>query len=183
MSISPALIKDAQAGSQAAMNSLLADLRTHVLRAVQRVLKSRDLAEDCAQDTLLIVSRKLQELDPNRNVIGFARWIAVRRALHLRSERLQTASLDSLQADGGWEPASREASPLQQLSDSEEEYLRSPRVRKVLDRIQAGLSDWALTGFLARRHGLTNRQLADQAGVPEDTARSWKYRCIRGKAA
>lgn len=179
----PDLIREAQAGSEEATNRLLSLLRHPVCRAAARVLRSQDLAEDCAQETLLILHRKLQELDPRDNVVGYARWIATRRATHLLRCQARIVSLDSLANDPRRCPASAARTPLHQLAEAEEDEQRLPRIRAKLDRFQASLSGVALRGFVARREGLSDRQLAERHGVLVDTARSWKFRCLRGKAA
>jgi RNA polymerase sigma factor (sigma-70 family) len=74
------LVAAAQAGDPDSVDQLCRVLWGPVYSTAASALKRADLAEDCAQDTLYIISRRLRALDTSRNIVGFARRIALHEA-------------------------------------------------------------------------------------------------------
>lgn len=90
--VPPGLVAAAQAGDRDAMNQLCSDLWGLCYCTAFSVLRRHDLAEDCAQVSVFIISQLVQRLDVSRNVTGFARRIALHEALRLWRRWLQPTS-------------------------------------------------------------------------------------------
>ncbi|MGQ0814888.1 MAG: RNA polymerase sigma factor [Gemmatimonadota bacterium] len=100
-SVSPKLVRAAQAGSPIAFTTLYAMFAQMVDRTCLRILRDRDDAMDASQDVWLVVFSRINGL---RNPEQFASWlhrIAVRTALQLiraekrRSSRVKFAALNA----------------------------------------------------------------------------------------
>ena len=129
-----------------------------------RVLRDRHLAEDAVQDAFLDVWRTAGRISAGYDVRAWIMVIAHRRAVDLvrREERVRRLTAEAAPPSAGSE-------------DPAEQVHAAHRVRSALGRLpgcQRRLLELAYYG------GLTQRELAEQVGVPLGTVKSRMFAAL-----
>jgi RNA polymerase sigma-70 factor (ECF subfamily) len=166
------LARDALGGSEAAYRELVTRYATPAVNFVFRFVRDRALAEDLAQEGFLRVYQRLSTYDPERK---FSSWFfQVLRNItidHLRVNRLPTASLDELAAEG------HERAALDRQGASPEDVAGqgelASAVSAALSRIRP---EYREVVVLRYQEGLTHPEIAEILGIPSGTVKTYLHR-------
>jgi RNA polymerase sigma-70 factor (ECF subfamily) len=177
-SVAPASSRFSKSKFQAALrrredefNLLYQAHRRMVMGLIMKILRDPDAAADVAQETWLLVWRKLHQLQERAHVRTWLGRIALNRAYYRRRETqfaraALTASVDELRALG-WDPRDERPGPLEQAILAE----RDTRVRERVLGLTPCRRE-AIVGYyweelsypeLAARHALTPMALKSRA--------------------
>jgi RNA polymerase sigma factor (sigma-70 family) len=158
-------VEAARAGDPVALEALLRERRTEVVRYAMRLCISPADAEDATQEALLALSQYIRSL---REVAALSRWLFM--AVRTHCTRLARRSLRHvLSLDGG--------APLALEGPTSEEQLVDRQLRHRLALIVSEL-DPGLREVLVRRDvlGETTRQAADALGLSPEALKSRLHR-------
>lgn len=136
----------------------------HVFGIARRVVADANLAEEVAQDAFMALWRRPGAFDPERGSLrAFLLGITRNKAIDLvRREESRRRTKEALIAEA-------EAAPAQTPPSGPEEFAERDEVRTAL----AGLSDLQREAIvLAYFGGRTYREVADELGIPEGTAKT-----------
>jgi RNA polymerase sigma factor (sigma-70 family) len=161
-------VEAARAGDAVALEELLRERRTQVVRYAMRLCLSPEDAQDATQEVLLALARYVKAL---REVAALSTWLFL--AVRTHCTRLARRSLrHALSLDDGAPLAIEGASPEEQLVDRQ---LRE-RLSVVLSEIEPGLRD-----ALLRRDvlGETAVDAARALGISVDALKSRLHRARR----
>lgn len=172
------LVRQALAGSQAAYETLVARYASAAVNLAARLVHDRALAEDLAQEAFVRAFSRLKTFDPERR---FSSWFF--QVLHnvtvdfLRRKRVDTVSLDLLQAEGYPGPsAASSSSPDSQA----EQHSLADALAAALRRIRPEYRE-AIT--LKYQQDLGIDEIAGILGLPEGTVKTYLHRGRKELAA
>jgi RNA polymerase sigma-70 factor (ECF subfamily) len=165
------LARQALAGSQEAFRALVARYASAAVNVAARLVHDRALAEDLAQDAFVRAFARLKTYDPERK---FSSWFF--QVLHnvsvdyLRRKRLETVSLDTLQADGyPGPPTAASAAP-----DAEAE--RSALASALAAALSRLRPEYREPIVLKYHQGLGVDEIAEILQLPEGTVKTNLHR-------
>jgi RNA polymerase sigma-70 factor (ECF subfamily) len=173
------LARQALQGSQAAYEALVHRYATAALNVASRLVNDRAVAEELTQDAFVRALRRLDTYDPAR---PFGAWFF--RILHnvaidyLRRKRVQTVSLDTLQAQGVSPPH-----PFPAAASPEAEVERralSAALDAALARIRVEYREAILLRY---KQDMGVEEIAEVLGVPAGTVKTYLYRGRKELAA
>lgn len=173
------LARQALTGSQAAYHALVARYASAAINVAARLVNDRTLAEDLAQEAFVRAFARLKTYDPERR---FSAWFF--RVVHnvavdyLRRHRVETVSLDALQAGGYPGPAADESA-----SSPESEAERHALAAALADALSRIRSDYREAIILRYQQDLTVEEVADVMQVPEGTVKTYLHRGRKALAA
>ena len=173
------LVRQARAGSQEAYRTLVARYASAAVGMAARLVRDRGLAEELAQDAFVKAFARLETYDPERR---FSPWFF--RVLHnvvvdwLRRRRLDTVSLDALQADGYQGPPAHDAASSPE--DVLEQRALGAALGDALGRLRA---DYREVVVLRYEQGLTVDEIAGVLQLPEGTVKTFLHRARKQLAA
>jgi len=155
------LLRQIQDGDKSAFRELAKRLAPNALALATRVTANRALAEEAVQEAFLDVWRKCDGYDVRRG--GLRQWV-LGVVHHKAVDAVRRERAASSIAGKGPEP-------LQPDDPEEAGWMsdRGARVRMAVSKLPAAQRE-AIT--LAYFGGLTYRQVAEQLGIPEGTAKS-----------
>jgi RNA polymerase sigma-70 factor, ECF subfamily len=155
-------VRAAQAGDRVALQRVLELLAPHVLRTCRRILAIDAVAEEAAQETLMVLVRDLAGLREPAAAVAFAVRAASRVALRIRGkhdrQRDAIAQLGAL-------PSAEAPSPAAELA-------RRRLAERLLDVLAALPEAQAEALVLRYVAGLEPAEIAAASGVPVNTVRS-----------
>ena len=167
-----ALVERARNGDKTALRKLLIGLTRPILASSRRILGSSEDAEDAAQEALLTISRRLNNIKDPQAVYGYARVVASRAALEIQNRRVHNQrSLDLAQAEFV-EPAG-----LGTHSVALDQERRRTRIRQHVIALPRDQSRVLQLKYFC---GHSFAEIAEIEEIGPNTARSRAY---RGKAA
>ncbi|MBI3047100.1 MAG: sigma-70 family RNA polymerase sigma factor [Acidobacteria bacterium] len=171
------LVRQALAGSQAAYRTLVARYAAAAVNMAARLVHDRAVAEELAQDAFVRAFARLATYDPDRR---FSAWFF--RVLHnvvvdyMRRRRVETVSLDALQAEGYPGPAEAASSPEDEL----ERRALGSALGAALSRLRA---EYREVIVLRYQQGLTVEEIAGVLKLPEGTVKTFLHRARKELAA
>jgi RNA polymerase sigma-70 factor (ECF subfamily) len=175
-SISESVIDQASRGEPGALASLLADLRPHVEKQLQRYPLSEEDRRDLLQTTLVQVIRRVGSF---RGDSSFSTWlfrVTANEALMLmRSQRRHRSRLvEGLDLDDlGSLPAANDASRGRGGEDSAAESERDARIRRAVEELPPG---YRAVVALHYREDLGLDEIATRLSTTESAVRSRLHR-------
>jgi RNA polymerase sigma-70 factor (ECF subfamily) len=148
-----------------ALRALIDEFGPAVYAVARRIVAEPSLAEEVAQDTFLALWRRPGAFDPARGGLqGFLLGVARNKAVDLvRREESLRRTTEALLADA--EPASAPASADENIEGIEERQLLRAAVAQ-LSQVQREAIVLAYFG------GRTYREVAQELGIPEGTAKT-----------
>jgi RNA polymerase sigma-70 factor (ECF subfamily) len=170
-----------KSGSSEAARTLVARHMPLMLKAAERILRSRADAEDAVQEAFISAFRKLDSLDDAASMPAWLHRITVNAAISLyrRKKRENEEPIEDLlpQFDSdGWRNYSTEA-----LSSEADEKLMSDERAAAIRAALARLPDSHRVVLVLRDlEGLSTREAADTLGIQENAV---KVRLHRARAA
>jgi RNA polymerase sigma-70 factor (ECF subfamily) len=173
------LARQALAGSQAAYRALVARYAAPAVNTAARLVNDRALAEDIVQEAFVRAFARLRTYDPQRR---FSAWFL--QVLHnvavdyLRRKRVETVSLDALQADGYPGPPADASA-----SSPEAEMERGALAAALGDALSRIRSEYREAIILRYQQGLTVEEIADVLKAPEGTVKTYLHRARKELAA
>lgn len=166
------LVDQCLAGQKEAFGRLVERYQDRLFHSLIPLLKSRDDAQDIAQEALL---QAYQKLETYRGEAAFYTWlyrIAINRAMSfLRRRQHKTTSIDNLREHSGEEPHDqhRAADPVLPVIQAEQQEL----VRKALAELP---DDFRTVLVLKEFEGLRYDEIAELIDCPLGTVRSRIHR-------
>lgn len=152
-------------GDRAAFQQVYLATSAKLFGICLRILGDRAEAEDALQDVYVSLWRRADRFDPAR--ASAMSWLAIfarNRAIdRRRGSKLRAASVPVELADG----VADEAPGAEAAIERGESHAR---IHHCLDALEAGQRDAIRTAFF---DGVTYSELADRAGVPLGTMKSW----------
>lgn len=149
------------------------------INVAARLVNDRGLAEDLAQDGFVRAFARLKTYDSERRFSAWFFQVVHNVAVdYLRRNRVETVSLDALQADGYPGPASDE--PASSPEGEAERHALAEALTDALSRIR---SEYREAIVLRYQQGLTVEEVADAMQVPEGTAKTYLHRGRKALAA
>lgn len=173
------LARQALAGSQAAYRTLVARYASAAVNVAARLVNDRGLAEDLAQEAFARAFARLKSYDSERR---FSAWFF--QVLHnvavdyLRRKRLETVSLDALQAEGYPGPQTDASN-----SSPEAELERRSLGAAMADALSRIRSDYREAIVLRYQQDLSVEEIAGVLGLPEGTVKTHLHRGRKELAA
>lgn len=173
------LARQALAGSQAAYRTLVARYASAAINVAARLVNNRTVAEDLVQEAFVRAFARLRTYDPERRFSAWFFRILHNVAVdHLRRKRVETISLEALQAGGHPDP------PADQSAASPEAETERRALATALEHALSRLrSDYREAIVLRYRQGLTMQEIADVLQVPEGTVKTYLHRGRQEMAA
>ena len=167
------LASQALGGSQEAYRALVARYASAAISVAARLVHDRALAEDLAQDAFVRAFARLKTYDPTRR---FSAWFfqVLHNVVvdHLRRRRINTVSLDGLQADGRpLDPPAGDAA----LSP-EVELERRALAGALAEALQQIRVEYREAIILRYQQDLSVREIADVLQLPEGTVKTYLHR-------
>ncbi len=158
------LVAAATGGSDHAFTKLAERYYDSIFGYLMRQTGDRELAEDLAQETMVIAYRKIRTLQDGQR---FAGWLFRIAQNELRSNRRkakirQYFSIDKLKEDFGFNPKSKDRSSDPQTATERDQ------IQHVLDQLSPNLREALL---LARLWGFPSRDVASILGITPSAAR------------
>ncbi len=158
------LLAAATGGSDHAFTKLAERYYDSIFGYLMRQTGDRELAEDLAQETMVIAYRKIRTLQDGQR---FAGWLFRIAQNELRSNRRkakirQYFSIDKLKEDFGFNPKSKDRSSDPQTATERDQ------IQHVLDQLSPNLREALL---LARLWGFPSRDVASILGITPSAAR------------
>lgn len=173
------LVGQALAGSQAAFRELVTRYAAPALNLIARLVQSRALAEDLAQEAFLRAFQRLASYDPRRRFSSWFLQIAHNVAIdHLRRHQVDTVSLDALVSEGhpGAEADVTRSSP---AVHAERAALASA-IERALARIRP---EHRSAIVLHYQEGLGHEDISIILGIPIGTVKTYLHRGRKELAA
>ena len=166
------LVARLAAGDDDAIGELFDRYGSFLLGIAQRVLRSRERAEDVVQEVLTLLWTEPARFDPERGSLrAFLGIQAQRRAIDtVRRETRREAREDRDATDPTRRPGGREAT---------DDVVVAAVVREAIERLP---DDQRIAVELAFWHGRTYREVAAILEIPEGTAKS-RLRLAQGRLA
>ena len=164
------LARQALTGAQEAYRALVERYASAAINVAARLVNDRAVAEELAQDAFVRAFARLKTYDPGRR---FSSWFF--QVLHnvvvdyLRRKRVDTVSLDALQAAGRPEPPAPGSSP-------EEEAERHALAAAMSDALSRLRVDYREAIVLRYQQGLTVEDIANALQVPQGTVKTYLHR-------
>lgn len=165
-----ALAVRAQSGDDGAFDDLMQETQSRVLAIGWRLLGTRDLARDAAQETYLRAYRHLARFDPERD---FEAWIC-RIAVNVCRDLYRRTRAGAPSAPVSYE-SERDAGRMEEPScpsSSESSLLESERRRLVLEAIAALPPREKAALVLRDLEGMSSERAAEVLGSTAGTVRS-----------
>jgi RNA polymerase sigma-70 factor (ECF subfamily) len=176
------LVQDALAGSQRAYRELVHRFERPVYNLVARMVRDRTLAEDLAQDAFVKAFSRLDSYQPAQG--KFSNWL-FKIAHNTTIDHLRRSELDTVPLDAG-DPEATDYHAI----------LADPDARTPLDRAEVSDLGEALGEAVERlrpeyrevivlRHqeGMAYEEIADLAGLPLGTVKTYIHRARKELAA
>jgi RNA polymerase sigma-70 factor (ECF subfamily) len=165
------LAAEALGGSEAACRALVARYATPAVNLAARMLNNRAQAEDLAQEAFVRAFARLATYDTRRS---FASWFfqIVRNVTidHLRRTRLDTVSLDQLDAAG--HPVG-----IAEASASPDIQAERAALARALDHgLERIRPEYRAAIVLRYQEELTVSEIAEALGVPDGTVKTYLHR-------
>ncbi len=167
-SLADALARCAR-GEQQALRQIYDSEAPTMIGIAMRVLRRRDMAEECVHDAFLRIYQKADSFDPARGSPRAWIYTIVRnRALNIVRGEARTDLVDDFEPIGLTDDSENPEDAMLRLSDARSlkrclETL-APVRRKIL--------------LLAYMHGLTHGEIAGKIGMPLGTVKSWIRRSL-----
>lgn len=172
------LARQALAGSQAAYRELAGRYASAAVNVAARLVNDRGLAEDLAQDAFVRAFARLHTYDPARRFSAWFFQVLHNVAVdHLRRKRLDTVSLDALQAEGYPGPHAEQSA----LPDSEMD--RRALATAMSDGLTRLRADYREALVLRYQQDLTVEEIAGVMNVPDGTVKTYLHRGRKELAA
>lgn len=165
------LVRLALAGSQEACRALVARYAAAAVNVAARLVHDRALAEDLAQDAFVRAFARLKTYDQERK---FSSWFF--QVLHnvavdyLRRKRVDTVSLDTLQADGYPGP------PTDAAASPEAEAQRSALASALTAALSRLRPEYREPLVLKYQQGLGVDEIAEILELPVGTVKTYLHR-------
>jgi RNA polymerase sigma-70 factor (ECF subfamily) len=165
------LARQALAGSQEAFRVLVARYASAAVNVAARLVHDRALAEDLAQEAFVRAFARLKTYDQERK---FSSWFF--QVLHnvavdyLRRKRVDTVSLDKLQADGYAGP------PTEPTGSPEAEAQRSALASALMAALSRLRHEYREPLVLKYQQGLGIDEIAEILELPEGTVKTYLHR-------
>ncbi len=156
-------------GDQAALRYIYDQTSAKLFGVCVRILQDKSEAEDVLQEVYVTVWRKASVFDPG--ISSPITWL-VALARNRSIDRLRSSSARPSQPIEAAEHV-YDASPL--ASDVVESDQEAQRLHACVDELDADHADHVRNAFMG---GLTYQTLAEQAGVPLGTMKSWIRRAL-----
>lgn len=173
-----ATVRAAQAGDESAFERLLDEVERPVYRLLLGMLRSREDAEDAAQETLVKLWRTLPSYRFECPILPYALQIARRTALDTlrrkRSEWQQTLPLTVEGEDG--EAHAADIPDPDEYADPSRAYERAERIAEVRRAIDELPSDFREILLLKDMEGLAYEQIGHVLALEEGTVKSRLFR-------
>jgi RNA polymerase sigma-70 factor, ECF subfamily len=154
-----ALVARARAGDIAAFENLAQRHVGALIGLAQQTTHDRHIAEDVAQDALLLAYRSLAQLDDPEKFAPWLYRIAIRQARRISQRRIEIASSNS-----------REAS-----SDTRDDDERRAQVRRAVGELE---EPYRLVVTLRYLDGLNSAEIAKRLNIPDSTVRTYLSRAM-----
>jgi RNA polymerase sigma-70 factor (ECF subfamily) len=169
------LIERAQAGDDAAFDTLVARYLPSIYRFITRFTGKPDLAEDAAQETFVKAWRNIRRFDSTRPLAPWLLQIARNAATDLLRKEKRTLPFAQMETDDGMSFAETEADTEPRADELFARAESAGHVRKAL--AQLAPREQAL---LALRYDdeLPFEDIANILGLPASTARSIHRRAL-----
>ncbi len=182
-----ALVGRVSAGDRSAFRALYDRTSRLVFGTVLRIVRSREVAEEVAQESYVLLWQRADRFQISRGsalawIVSIARYRAIDR---LRADRARGLDNTCPEDFGDWEcqPGDSRVAGLQSsgaccsaLSDGDRSIVDAMSIRAALQRLKP---DYQRAILLAYRYGYTHEQLACAMDVPLGTAKSWIRRGLR----
>lgn len=166
------LARDALAGSQSACRALVARYATPAVNLAARLVNDRALGEDLAQEAFVRAFARLDTYDPARKFSSWFFQIVHNVAVdHLRRRRLDTVSLDALDASG--HPTTAAVSQSAAPDALVEQRGLAAALEAALARIRP---EYRAAVVLHYQEELTQPEVAEVLGVPLGTVKTYLHR-------
>lgn len=162
-----ALLASVSQGEQEALRAIYHREGTRLFGVAMGILRDRAAAADAVQDAFLRMWQRAGQYDPGKGAAHA--WIAaiVRyAALDLARTRGREQPTDDATLGGILGDMPVEADALDRLAATED----GARLRACLAQLDAKLSPFIVLAFV---HGLSHAQIADRAGMPLGTVKTW----------
>jgi RNA polymerase sigma factor (sigma-70 family) len=158
------LVDAATGGSDHAFTKLAERYYDSIFGYLVRQTGDRELAEDLAQETMVIAYRKIRTLEDGRRFPGWLFRIAQNelRSNRRRARLRQFFSLDKLRDDFGY------TTPTNDRSSDPQSATERDQIQQVLDELSPNLRDALL---LARLWGFPSKEVARILGISPSAAR------------
>jgi RNA polymerase sigma-70 factor, ECF subfamily len=158
------LVAAATGGSDHAFTKLAERYYDSIFGYLMRQTGDRELAEDLAQETMVIAYRKIRTLQDGQRFAGWLFRIAQNemRSNRRRARIRQFFSIDKLKEDFGFNPQSNDR------STDPRTLIERDQIQYVLDQLSPNLREALL---LARLWGFPSREVANILGISPSAAR------------
>lgn len=168
--VDPAVITAAMAGDRDAFESIYLQYRSMVFAVCHRVVKNPAISEELAQDTFLLVLRKIHLF---RRQSQFGTWLyQIARNTALMYIRDQQAK-DSNESLAQWQEDDTKVAQLERVLKVQDRSLQVIADRVTLDRLIAKMAPgYRTTLLLHDLHGYEHSEICDIMNVRQGTSKS-----------
>jgi RNA polymerase sigma-70 factor, ECF subfamily len=168
----PELLTLARGGNEAAFTELVRRKWQMIYRISKRVVKNHEDAEDTLQNVLVKVYQGLRGLEDSSSFTSWLFRVTFNEALmtlRRNRSRRQDCVVDLNDSDG----SAREVSNLQDgRTNNERRQMHRELASKAMHRLSPDLRH----AFLHKHEGWTHRELADELGITQATAKMRVFR-------
>lgn len=170
------LVQQALDGSQSAYHDLVARYATPAVNLAARIVASRTVAEDLAQEAFIRAFQRLATYDSQRKFSSWFFQIVHNVTVdHLRRRRVETVSIDEMDASGAFGAA---AGPLP------DEQAAQAAMNQALSRALAGIRpEYREALALRYQEGLSDREIAAIMDLPIGTVKTYVFRARKELAS
>ncbi|WP_282605456.1 RNA polymerase sigma factor [Pelagibius sp. Alg239-R121] len=176
------LIGRTATGDRVAFRAIYDQTSRIVFSIILRIVRSREVAEDVAQETFVLLWQRADRYQVSRGaplawITSIARYRAIDRIRSDRARGVDTAA-PSLGFDFETQDkiAHSDKPCCSTPSDADASLVDTMSVRKLLKRLKP---EHQRAILLAYRYGYTHEELAQSMGVPLGTAKSWVRRGLK----